>query len=52
MDESSPSLRVVAVSLDCADHRELARFYSRLLGGTLLWTHEKAAAVESGGWFS
>jgi hypothetical protein len=49
VDESSPSLRVAAVSLDCADHRELARFYARLLEGTLLWTHEKAAAVESGG---
>jgi hypothetical protein len=47
--EPGPSLRVVAVSLDCPDHRELARFYVRLLDGTLLWTHEKSAAVESGG---
>jgi hypothetical protein len=42
--------------LDCPDHRELATFYARLLEGTLLWTHEKAAAVQSGGvawfWFS
>ena len=29
--------------LNCADHRELARFYARLLDGTLLWTHDKAA---------
>jgi hypothetical protein len=35
--------------LDCADHQELARFYAGLLEGTLLWTREKAAAVEAGG---
>jgi hypothetical protein len=28
---------------------ELARFYARLLEGRLLWSHERAAAVESGG---
>ncbi|MGH3097799.1 MAG: VOC family protein [Streptosporangiales bacterium] len=49
MTESTSALQVVAVSLDCADHRELAGFYVRLLEGTLLWTHEKAAAIESGG---
>jgi Glyoxalase-like domain len=49
VDEPDSSLRVVAVSLDCADHRELARFYVRLLEGTPLWTHERAAAVEAGG---
>ena len=49
VDQSRPSLRVVAVSLDCADHNELAEFYARLLDGTLLWSHEKAAAVEAGG---
>lgn len=49
MDEPSPSLRIAAVSLDCADHQELASFYARLLEGTLLWTHETAAAVGSGG---
>ncbi len=48
VDQPPPSLRVAAVSLDCADHRELAEFYARLLGGTLLWTHDKAAAVEAG----
>ena len=39
------------MSLDCADHMELARFYARLLDvdGTLLWTHENAATVESRG---
>jgi Glyoxalase-like domain len=37
------------MSLDCADHQELARFYARLLDGTLLWVHDKAAAVQAGG---
>ena len=49
VDESSLSLRVAAVSLDCGDHEQLARFYTDLLAGTLLWIHEKSAAVESGG---
>lgn len=49
VDEPRLSLRVAAVSLDCGDHEELARFYTDLLAGTLLWTHEKSAAVESGG---
>jgi hypothetical protein len=35
--------------LHCPDHQELASFYVRLLEGTLLWTHEKAAAVEAAG---
>ena len=49
MDDASTSLHVVAVSLDCADHRELAAFYVRLLDAELLWTHEHASAVRSGG---
>ena len=49
MDKSSLSLRVAAVSLDCRDHEELARFYADLLAGTLLWTHESSAAVGSDG---
>jgi Glyoxalase-like domain len=49
VDKSSLSLRVAAVSLDCRDHEELARFYADLLAGTLLWTHESSAAVESDG---
>jgi hypothetical protein len=48
VDKLDLSLRVAAVSLDCGDHEELARFYADLLAGTLLWTHEKSAAVESG----
>jgi hypothetical protein len=49
VDKPVLSLRVAAVSLDCGDHEELARFYAGLLAGTLLWTREKSAAVESGG---
>jgi hypothetical protein len=49
VDKSNLSLRVVAVSLDCADHEELARFYADLLAGKLLWVHEMSAAVESDG---
>ena len=49
MTEVSPPLRVSAVSLDCADHVVLATFYAELLGGTVLWTHENASAVDTGG---
>ncbi len=49
VDKPVLTLRVAAVSLDCGDHEELARFYAGLLAGTLLWTREKSAAVESGG---
>jgi hypothetical protein len=49
VNKSSLSLRVAAVSLDCRDHEELARFYADLLAGRLLWTHESSAAVESDG---
>ena len=49
MDKPGLSLRIAAVSLDCGDHEELARFYAGLLAGTLLWAREKSAAVESGG---
>ncbi len=49
VDDPRLSLRVAAVSLDCGDHEELARFYADLLAGTLLWSHENSAAVESGG---
>jgi hypothetical protein len=49
VDKSSLSLRIASVSLDCGDHEEPARFYADLLQGTLLWIHEKSAAVESDG---
>ncbi|HET8987688.1 MAG TPA: VOC family protein [Humibacillus sp.] len=49
MTEAPPPLRVSAVSLDCADHVVLATFYAELLGGTVLWTHENASAVDVGG---
>jgi catechol-2,3-dioxygenase len=50
MGNRAPNLRVVAVSLDCADHGELAQFYARLLGGTVLWNTQTAAAVQAGGY--
>ena len=37
-DTPVPPLRMVAVSLDCADPGELARFYLALLGGEILWS--------------
>ncbi|WP_426562613.1 VOC family protein [Angustibacter sp. McL0619] len=49
MGEPRAAARVVAVSLDCADHHALAAFYRRLLDGELLWTHESASAVRCGG---
>jgi hypothetical protein len=48
VEEPKASLRVVAVSLDCADHQALASFYVRLLDGELLWSHERASAVRCG----
>jgi catechol-2,3-dioxygenase len=36
--EIPPPLRMVAVSLDCADPGELGRFYLELLGGEVLWS--------------
>lgn len=48
MEEDRGSLAIVAVSLDCADHQELADFYAALLGGSILWRTESAAAVRAG----
>ena len=49
MPETPRPLRVAGVSLDCPDHAALATFYAELLGGTLLWSHEHASAVDVGG---
>ena len=49
MTQSPRPLRVSAVSIDCADHEALAAFYAGLLGGTVLWSHEHASAVEIDG---
>lgn len=49
MTATARPIRVGAVSLDCADHAGLATFYVALLGGTLLWSHEHASAVDVGG---
>lgn len=37
------------MSLDCADHVTLARFWAELLGGTVRWTRERASAVSVAG---
>jgi hypothetical protein len=39
-------IRFVGVSLDCADPEELATFYLNLLGGQLLWSKDRSAAVQ------
>ena len=41
----APPLRMVAVSLDCADPGELARFYLTLLGGETLWSSPRSAGI-------
>lgn len=40
------NVRLVGVSLDCADPAELARFYLQLLGGRLLWSRPGSAGVQ------
>ena len=40
-----PPLRMVAVSLDCADPGELARFYLALLGGETLWSSPRSTGI-------
>jgi len=39
---------IAAVSLDCADHLELAEFYARMLDGTLLWSTPTSAGIRCG----
>ena len=39
-------MRLVAVSLDCADPQQLADFYRMLLGGLQLWAKESSVGVE------
>jgi len=48
MDGVVRGARVAGVSLDCADHRELADFYARLLDGQVDWVTDKAAGVSVG----
>ena len=46
-ESASPSdLRVVGVSLDCADPAELGQFYLQLLGGRLLWSRPTSVGVQ------
>jgi hypothetical protein len=42
-------LHFVGVSLDCDDPASLAAFYRDLLGGQLLWSNERSAAVQAPG---
>ena len=46
MTDASPPLRMVAVSLDCADPGELARFYLALLGGETLWSSPRSTGIK------
>lgn len=41
------SVRVVGISLDCADPDELAEFYLRLLGGEVLWRKHSSVGVRT-----
>jgi len=45
MTESRP-VRLVAISLDCADPQRLADFYLGLLGGRQLWAKESSVGIE------
>lgn len=44
-DAPAPPLQMVAVSLDCADPAELARFYLALLGGETLWSKPGSSGI-------
>ena len=46
---SEAPVRVVGVSLDCADPAELAEFYLGLLGGRLLWSRPGSVGVQTPG---
>lgn len=45
MAAADDDVRLVAVSLDCADPAILADFYAALLGGTVVWQNEQSAGV-------
>lgn len=45
----SLDLRLVGISLDCADPAALAAFYRELLNGELAWTKPSSAGVKVGG---
>lgn len=46
---AEPEVRLVGVSLDCADPAELAEFYRGLLGGRLLWSRTSSVGVQTPG---
>jgi hypothetical protein len=45
MPPDDGSLRLVGISLDCAETAPLAQFYVDLLDGQLLWQNENSAGV-------
>ncbi len=47
--ESPSDVRLVGVSLDCADPAELAEFYLQMLGGRLLWSRPTSVGVQAPG---
>jgi hypothetical protein len=48
MDTLVRNARIAGISLDCADSRELADFYARLLDGRVKWATDNAAGVAVG----
>lgn len=42
----SRQVRLVAISLDCADPQRLADFYRELLGGRQLWAKESSVGID------
>lgn len=42
----SRQVRLVAISLDCADPQRLADFYRGLLGGRQLWAKESSVGID------
>jgi hypothetical protein len=49
MTGSDQGLRLVGISLDCADPAVLAAFYQELLDGELVWSKPASAGVKVGG---
>ncbi|MGN1020052.1 MAG: VOC family protein [Aristaeellaceae bacterium] len=49
MAQESPVIRLSATTIDCRDHRALAKFYARLMGWTVFWEDEEYACVGAPG---
>jgi catechol 2,3-dioxygenase-like lactoylglutathione lyase family enzyme len=50
-EAAEPRLRLVGISLDCADPDELAAFYRDLLGGEIFWRSADSVGVRVPGAF-